>query len=274
MIATEVRRCCSGGRTGRTFKCNTGTPRNCSHGGRAEAGRSARCARRGQGEGPSRPIRIASPRVGEKCYASRCRFFRRFMNNRTRIVLLGLLAVLVAVWGSSASLPLARSDEPRDRRASDAGQTARAVAVRRRRSRLSPARASARIAGAARGRPQSLRVRARARRAAASVIPARAGRRRDRAAVRRSRHTPLFSLSGIVDKAGDQGTVRTAVISGLGQLFFAKVGDAVTARYTVATDRRRRRRTATTWRRARPCASPCSSLAARSAQTLGSRGRL
>ena len=28
--------------------------------------------------------------------------------------------------------------------------------------------------------------------------------------------------------------VRTAVISGLGQLFFAKAGDPVTARYTVS----------------------------------------
>ena len=39
---------------------------------------------------------------------------------------------------------------------------------------------------------------------------------------------------GIADKTGEDGTmVRTAVISGSGQLFFAKVGDTVTTRYTV-----------------------------------------
>ena len=42
-------------------------------------------------------------------------------------------------------------------------------------------------------------------------------------------------MSGIADKTGEDGKiVRTAVISGLGQLFFAKAGDNVTTRYTVA----------------------------------------
>ena len=61
-IATEVRRCCSGSRTGRTFKCNTRAP-----------AKTADMQRRPSGSRlDPEPDRLAGRR--EKCYASGCRF--------------------------------------------------------------------------------------------------------------------------------------------------------------------------------------------------------
>ena|SRR5579859_4349573 len=45
---------------------------------------------------------------------------------------------------------------------------------------------------------------------------------------------PALKLSGIGEDPGLDGPVRMAFISGEGQLFIVKVGDAVTARYKVA----------------------------------------
>jgi hypothetical protein len=48
------------------------------------------------------------------------------------------------------------------------------------------------------------------------------------------RPAPLaMRLSGIAEDATPDGVVRTAIISGFGQLFLAKEGDAVTDRYRV-----------------------------------------
>jgi len=45
---------------------------------------------------------------------------------------------------------------------------------------------------------------------------------------------PALKLAGIAEDDGPDGAVRTAIISGDGQLFLAKEGDAVTTRYRVA----------------------------------------
>jgi len=45
---------------------------------------------------------------------------------------------------------------------------------------------------------------------------------------------PSFRLVGIAEDEGKEGLVRTAIISSMGQLFFAKVGDEVTSRYRIA----------------------------------------
>ena len=42
-----------------------------------------------------------------------------------------------------------------------------------------------------------------------------------------------LKLVGIAEDAGDNGPVRTAIISGFGQLFLVKEGEAVTLRYRV-----------------------------------------
>ena len=44
---------------------------------------------------------------------------------------------------------------------------------------------------------------------------------------------PALKLSGIAEDVAPGGVVRTAIISGFGQLFFAKEGDTVTDRYRV-----------------------------------------
>ncbi len=44
---------------------------------------------------------------------------------------------------------------------------------------------------------------------------------------------PVFKLDGIAEDPGVEGPVRTAIISGLGQLFLVKEGDPLTPRYKV-----------------------------------------
>ena len=44
---------------------------------------------------------------------------------------------------------------------------------------------------------------------------------------------PALKLAGIAEDAGPDGPVRTAIISGEGQLFLVKEGESVTARYHV-----------------------------------------
>jgi acetyl esterase/lipase len=45
---------------------------------------------------------------------------------------------------------------------------------------------------------------------------------------------PALKLSGMAEDAGPEGVVRTAIISGFGQLFLAKEGETVADRYRVA----------------------------------------
>ena len=44
---------------------------------------------------------------------------------------------------------------------------------------------------------------------------------------------PAFKLSGVAEDSGPRGPIRTAIISGQGELFLAKEGDQVTPRYRV-----------------------------------------
>lgn len=148
--------------------------------------------------------------------------------NRTRIALIGTAAVLLAVWAASASLPSAAPA----RDAADAAAKKRAARdapppeplfdvdraadrLRTRRDTMPPP--------AARRNPfeyDLAPVRSAARRTepppAVEVEPDQPRR-------------PLFTLSGVAEKDG----VRTAVIAGFGQLFFAKAGDTVASRYEV-----------------------------------------
>jgi hypothetical protein len=56
-------------------------------------------------------------------------------------------------------------------------------------------------------------------------------------AVQEQAFAPLVAplkLEGLAEDQGDQGPVRTAIISGFGDIFLVKVGDSVTSRYRVA----------------------------------------
>jgi hypothetical protein len=155
------------------------------------------------------------------------------MNNRTRNVLLGIFGVLIAVWGASASLPLALSGDQAERRAAEDDRPPapalfdvdEAAARLRNRQRESPAPREG-------GRNPFDYAPVSAPPATAAPAPPPAEAIAPPAPTEPP--PPVFTLSGIADKTGDDGkTVRTAVISGLGQLYFAKVGDTVTDRYTV-----------------------------------------
>ncbi len=133
--------------------------------------------------------------------------------------------------GASASLPLARSDEQNDRRATEDERppapslfdVEEASSRLRNRQRESPAPREG-------GRNPFEYARLTAPPAPAAPAPPPA-----EAIALPPPPPPPFTLSGIADKTGEDGAmVRTAVISGLGQLFFAKVGDTVTSRYTVS----------------------------------------
>jgi len=49
-----------------------------------------------------------------------------------------------------------------------------------------------------------------------------------------SRPAPPLKLSGIAEDPAEKGPVRTAIITGFGQVFLVKEGDAVTDRYRVS----------------------------------------
>jgi hypothetical protein len=44
---------------------------------------------------------------------------------------------------------------------------------------------------------------------------------------------PVFTLVGLAEDAGVDGPIRTAIISGAGDLFLVKEGEAVTSQYRV-----------------------------------------
>ena len=46
---------------------------------------------------------------------------------------------------------------------------------------------------------------------------------------------PNFALVGLAEDEGADGPVRTAIISGAGELFLVKEGEAITRQYRVAT---------------------------------------
>jgi hypothetical protein len=159
--------------------------------------------------------------------------------NRTRIVLLGILAVLVAVWVSSATLPppdpaagpksTTKTPKPAvsaaTRQRQDVTSFSLNEAAERLRSHLnaaprpeSPERnpfefvhAAAPKAAAATPAPSPLPV-------TEPVGPP---------------PPPLLTLTGMAEQQKDQALERTAILSSNNQMFFAKIGDKVLARYEV-----------------------------------------
>jgi hypothetical protein len=149
--------------------------------------------------------------------------------NRTRIALLGLLAVLVAVWVSSASLPSAPSEAPPGSGPkADAGQPPASLfdleeAAGRLRSRREEAPAPRDSGRNPFEFVASAPSPAAPRPAIADLAPTAPA----------TPPPPLLTLSGIAERTVEEGKVRTAVISGFGQLFFAKAGDKIATRYEV-----------------------------------------
>jgi hypothetical protein len=148
--------------------------------------------------------------------------------NVKRTAMIGVAAVAVAVWISAATTSNVRTVVPVvPAKASvvDKSGAELAVEVKRLHERLRPSDTPVHSRDlfryAAKGSPSAAVV------TAAPPAPA----------VREQAFAPLVAplkLDGIAEDKGDQGPVRTAIISGFGDIFLAKEGDSVTSRYRVA----------------------------------------
>jgi hypothetical protein len=151
--------------------------------------------------------------------------------NRTRVALLGLLAVLLAVWVSSASLPSAPAETAAARAAREAAAAKPAPLAFDVTAAAERLRVQRREAPAPRGQGRNPFEFA----TVTTPAPPRVVAPPPPAAPTEPAPPPPppLTLSGIVDKTVGDQQVRTAVISGLGQLFFAKTGDTIATRYEV-----------------------------------------
>jgi hypothetical protein len=144
-----------------------------------------------------------------------------------RVVMIGVAGGAVAVWISAAATSNTHTAVPLvspKTNVIDKSGAALAVEVRRLHERLRPSDTpiQSRDLFQYAGRPSS----SPALPAAIPVAPVVAAQ-------------PLaivapLKLEGLAEDSSDQGTVRTAIISGFGDIFLAKEGDSVTRRYRVA----------------------------------------
>jgi hypothetical protein len=161
--------------------------------------------------------------------------------NRSRIVLLGILAVLVAVWVSSATLPPpappaappapAKAAKPTRSAAQSAGTRRQAItefdlndAAERLRARVDTA-----------PRPQSPERNPfefghapAPRMATTPAVPAAL-----QAIEPAAPPPPPLTLTGMAEHKKAEGLERTAILSSNNQIYFAKTGDRVLGRYEV-----------------------------------------
>jgi hypothetical protein len=159
--------------------------------------------------------------------------------NKKRIALLGTFAVLVAVWVSSATLPPAPLPAAAPRPAAKAARDATRTDLRKPHDVTSfdlndaAERLRARLNTHAHSRDLDRNPfefgQAPAPRAA---MPAAA------AAAMAAPPAPVdlpppFALSGVAERKNGDVMERTAILSGNGQIYFAKVGDRVAGRYEV-----------------------------------------
>jgi hypothetical protein len=149
--------------------------------------------------------------------------------NKTRIVLLGVGAVLVAVWESSAPLRSARSsaDAPQVEPRPEIPAAKPLFDVSKVAERLRELRAAA---PSPRGDRNPFEFNTPAARPATAPRAAAAPAVESAPA---AAPVPILTLSGIAENKVGDALVRTAVVSGLGQLFFVKAGDKIGSRFEV-----------------------------------------
>src|SRR5215470_6804597 len=152
---------------------------------------------------------------------------KRGMNVK-RTAMIGVAAVAVAVWISAATTSNVRtvvSVVPAKPSVIDKSGAELAVEVKRLHERLRPSDTPV----------QSRDLFRYAERASASapVVTATPSA----PAVQQQALAPFVAplkLEGLAEDKGDQGPVRTAIISGFGDIFLVKEGESVTSRYRVA----------------------------------------
>jgi hypothetical protein len=149
--------------------------------------------------------------------------------NVKRTAMIGVAAVAVAVWISAATTSNVRTVVPVvPAKASvvDKSGAELAVEVKRLHERLRPSDTPVHSR-------DLFRYAGKGSASAAAVVTAAP----PASAVQEQAFAPLVAplkLEGLAEDQGDQGPVRTAIISGFGDIFLVKVGDSVTSRYRVA----------------------------------------
>ncbi len=141
-----------------------------------------------------------------------------------RTVTLGAACGAVLVWlaaAATSNTPPAGQHAVRETSPVEMRGAELAVEVRRLRERLRPSATPLQTRDLFRYRPG----------VGAAAAPATAGAPTDGEPVA---VLPALVLIGLAEDAGPDGPIRTAIISGLGDLFLVKEGDAVTDRYRVA----------------------------------------
>ncbi len=144
-----------------------------------------------------------------------------------RIVTIGVLCGAVAVWMAAAATsdqhPIAPSPDP-TARAVEASGEALASEIARLRERLRPSVV-----------PLQTRDVFRYVASPSSVPPS--SPRPDAPPAHEAPEAPPLRLIGIAEDGVDGGIVRTAIVSGYGQVFLVKDGEALTDRFRVSTVR-------------------------------------
>jgi hypothetical protein len=149
--------------------------------------------------------------------------------NVKRTAMIGVAAVALAVWISAATTSNVRTVVPVvPAKASvvDKSGAELAVEVKRLHERLRPSDTPVHSR-------DLFRYAGKGSASAAAVVTAAP----PAPAVQEQAFAPLVAplkLEGLAEDQGDQGPVRTAIISGFGDIFLVKVGDSVTSRYRVA----------------------------------------
>jgi hypothetical protein len=149
--------------------------------------------------------------------------------NVKRTAMIGVAAVALAVWISAATTSNVRTVVPVvPAKASvvDKSGAELAVEVKRLHERLRPSDTPVHSR-------DLFRYAGKGSASAAAVVTAAP----PAPAVQEQAFAPLVAplkLEGLAEDHGDQGPVRTAIISGFGDIFLVKVGDSVTSRYRVA----------------------------------------
>jgi hypothetical protein len=145
-----------------------------------------------------------------------------------RTVMIGVAVVAVAVWISAAATSNTRNVAPvtpTKPNVVDKSGAELAFEVKRLHERLRPSEA-----------PIHSRdlFRYSARLSAAAALPAPTPVAPPPSEQPPAAFVAPLRLEGLAEDHGDQGPVRTAIISGFGDIFLVKEGDSVTARYRVA----------------------------------------
>ena len=147
--------------------------------------------------------------------------------NVKRTAMIGVAGVVIAVWISAAATSNMRTVAPvvpTKPNVVDKSGAALAVEVKRLHERLRPTDAP-------------VHSRDLFRYAGRTSVPAPTVPAAPAAPAAQQPLLPIVAplkLEGLAEDRGDQGPVRTAIISGFGDIFLVKEGDSVTSRYRVA----------------------------------------